>query len=130
MIAAMKRQEFELDVYNRQRNIVFPDTVLNEGRFYRTIFSSNAQFTRGQRIALVVYGLCIMILGCIWAAGDVTWFLRHLNSQGAIVYLEIYPILFAIGTVILGGALIFRGLFPPRVTRLMRLREYRRWPRG
>lgn len=129
MIAAMKRQEFELDVYNRQRNIVFPDTVLNEGRFYRTIFSSHAQFTRGQRIALVVYGLCLAIPGLIGIADSVTLFAQSFKSEATVAGFDAYSIVF-IWTTIVGGALMFRGLFPPKTTRLMRLQEYRRWPRG
>ena len=49
----MTRQEWEQDVINRQRNIVFPDTNLNEGRFYRNIASGKAVFSRGQKISLV-----------------------------------------------------------------------------
>lgn len=129
MIAAMKRQEFELDVYNRQRNIVFPDTVLNEGRFYRTIFARHAQFTRGQRIALVVYGLCLVIPGCIGVGGSVALFAQSFKSDAAAAGFEAYLIPF-LWTMIVGAALMFRGFFPPKTTRLMRLREYRRWPRG
>jgi hypothetical protein len=53
----MTLQEWERDVINRQRNIVFPDTILNEGRFYRNIASGKAIFTIGQKVSL------LMILG-------------------------------------------------------------------
>ena len=33
----MPLKDWERDVINRQRNIVFPDTVLNEGRMFRTL---------------------------------------------------------------------------------------------
>jgi hypothetical protein len=46
MIPAMKKQEWEQDIINRQRNIVFPDTVLNEGRFYRNLFSREPALSR------------------------------------------------------------------------------------
>jgi hypothetical protein len=38
----MSLTDWERDVLNRQRNIVFPDTILNEGRFYRNIASGKA----------------------------------------------------------------------------------------
>jgi hypothetical protein len=43
----MNQQEWERDVRNRQRNIVFPDTNLNEGRFYRNLASGKTIFTAG-----------------------------------------------------------------------------------
>ena len=49
----MTRQEWEQDVINRQRNIVFPDTNLNEGRFYRNIASGRAVFSIGQKVSLL-----------------------------------------------------------------------------
>ncbi len=56
----MKLRDWERDVINRQRNIVFPDTVLNEGRFYRNIVYENAIHTLGQRISLL-----LIVLGSI-----------------------------------------------------------------
>lgn len=46
MILPMKKEDWEQDIFNRQRNIVFPDTVLNEGRPYRNIFSRGAKSHR------------------------------------------------------------------------------------
>jgi hypothetical protein len=48
----MSLKDWERDVLNRQRNIVFPDTNLNEGRFYRNIASGKAVFSVGQKISL------------------------------------------------------------------------------
>jgi hypothetical protein len=50
----MTLKDWERDVLNRQRNIVFPDTNLNEGRFYRNIATGKAVFTPGQRISLLL----------------------------------------------------------------------------
>jgi hypothetical protein len=50
----MGHKQWERDVINRQRNIVFPDTILNEGRFYRNIASGKAVFTRGQKVSLLL----------------------------------------------------------------------------
>lgn len=62
MIRSMTLKEWERDIVNRQRNIVFPDTVLNEGRFYRNIASGKAVFSVGQRISLLgIVGYFIFI---------------------------------------------------------------------
>jgi hypothetical protein len=58
----MSLKEWERDVLNRQRNIVFPDTNLNEGRFYRNIASGKAVFSRGQKISLAVLTLYSLII--------------------------------------------------------------------
>jgi hypothetical protein len=55
----MSLKDWERDVTNRQRNIVFPDTNLNEGRFYRNIASGKAVFSRGQKVCLVVIVLFV-----------------------------------------------------------------------
>ncbi|MBZ5493914.1 MAG: hypothetical protein LAO76_23585 [Acidobacteriia bacterium] len=49
----MSLKEWERDVINRQRN-VFPDTNLNEGRFYRNIASGKAVFSVGQKVSLLM----------------------------------------------------------------------------
>jgi len=61
----MSLKEWERDVINRQRNIVFPDTNLNQGRFYRNIASGRAVFGRGQKVGLlliVLYFLAIALM--------------------------------------------------------------------
>jgi hypothetical protein len=50
----MSLKEWERDVINRQRNIVFPDTNLNQGRFYRNIASGKTVFSRGQKVSLLL----------------------------------------------------------------------------
>jgi hypothetical protein len=50
----MSQQDWERDIINRQRNIVFPDTNLNEGRFYRNIASGKAVFSTGQKVSLLM----------------------------------------------------------------------------
>jgi hypothetical protein len=53
----MKRSTWEQDLRNRQRNIVFPDTVLNQGTFYRNLLSKNAHLNSIQRIGMVILSL-------------------------------------------------------------------------
>ncbi|HEY4677921.1 MAG TPA: hypothetical protein VIJ01_12205 [Candidatus Angelobacter sp.] len=58
----MSLKDWERDVLNRQRNIVFPDTNLNEGRFYRNIASGKAVFSVGQKVSLLVMVLFVTIM--------------------------------------------------------------------
>jgi hypothetical protein len=61
----MNKHVWLQDLRNRQRNIVFPDTVLNTGNFYRNMLAKKAHFNPVQRAGLVVMSLvliCISIL--------------------------------------------------------------------
>jgi hypothetical protein len=51
-----RQRDWEQDVANRQRNVVFPDTVLNEGRFYRNIFQRKAPLSLPQKIGVFLLG--------------------------------------------------------------------------
>jgi hypothetical protein len=59
-------------VLNRQRNIVFPDTNLNEGRFYRNIASGKAVFTAGQRISLLPIVAFFIVVNAVDFAGRIS----------------------------------------------------------
>ncbi|HEV7553687.1 MAG TPA: hypothetical protein VGP65_18540, partial [Candidatus Angelobacter sp.] len=68
----MSLKKWERDVLNRQRNIVFPDTNLNEGRFYRNIASGKAVSSWGQKVSLLIvafYFLAIFSAGLAGAVG-------------------------------------------------------------
>jgi len=58
----MSVKDWERDVINRQRNIVFPDTNLNEGRFFRNIASGRAVFSVGQKVCLLAIVLFVTIM--------------------------------------------------------------------
>jgi hypothetical protein len=68
----MNQQEWEQDVRNRQRNIVFPDTNLNEGRFYRNIASGKAVFSRGQKVSLGIMITVYAILSALQIAAIIS----------------------------------------------------------
>jgi hypothetical protein len=119
----MKRKDFERDTINRQRNIVFPDTVLNEGRFYRNIFSRDAEFTRGQRIGLGLIGLFFIAMGTFGIAMSVSSIMRSKGGESAV---SAYPIPFLAGMWGLGLIVLLRGVFPPEPNRLKRLQTARR----
>jgi hypothetical protein len=69
---AMSLHEWERDVLNRQRNIVFPDTNLNEGRFYRNIASGKAVFSRGQKISLLLIVVFFIVVNAVDFAGRIS----------------------------------------------------------
>ena len=118
-----QRQEWERDLINRQRNFVFPDTVLNEGRFYRNIFSRDAEFTRGQRFALVFFGLFLLTGASTVLAGSLA---ELLHRKDWTLVVEIVPIFFLLSMALIGAGSIVRGVFPPKPSRLARLKSYRR----
>jgi hypothetical protein len=70
----MSLKEWERDVLNRQRNIVFPDTNLNGGRFYRNIASGKAVFSVAQKASLlliVLYFLAIALMALVNLIDDI-----------------------------------------------------------
>jgi hypothetical protein len=56
---AMKRSDWERDIEARQRNFVFPDTMLNTGRFYRNLANAK-MLSAGQRIGSIFLGLMVI----------------------------------------------------------------------
>jgi len=94
---AMSLHEWERDILNRQRNIVFPDTNLNEGRFYRNIASGKAVFSRGQKVSLLLIVVFFIVVNAVDFAGRISevivqnrLYVRKLNlwpSIGSLVWL-------------------------------------------
>ena len=91
----MKLQEWERDVINRQRNIVFPDTMLNEGRFYRNIVYTNAVYTLSQRIVLLMIVLWYVSVSSVAMAAAISEFLAmddpHVHGTSALAFC-LYPL--------------------------------------
>ena len=56
------REQWEQDIQARQRNVVFPDTVQNETRFWRNIIGAKQRLTRVQIIGI---GLLYLLIGAI-----------------------------------------------------------------
>jgi hypothetical protein len=63
-----ERQKWERDLLNRQRNIVFPDTVLNAGRFYRNMVSGQIPLNLVQKMGILVITGAFVVTGCIGTA--------------------------------------------------------------
>jgi pilus assembly protein TadC len=118
----MSLKDWERDVINRQRNIVFPDTNLNEGRFYRNIASGKAVFSRGQKLSLVLIVFCYLsfygfgLASAIWVS-----LLRH---NIGVLMLELWSSMWLLGLLFFWSFLAVRGLFAAERKRKLR-RGYR-----
>lgn len=62
------RSRFEQDLRDRQRNIVYPDTLRNETRGYRELLNRTAKLTRVQVIAFAILGPAYMLFGLAMVA--------------------------------------------------------------
>src|SRR5580765_652945 len=81
----MSLKDWERDVVNRQRNIVFPDTNLNEGRFYRNIASGKAVFSAGQKACLLVIVLFVTVMTSFGLAEAIAATMAQRDLQGKVV---------------------------------------------
>lgn len=54
------REEWVRDIDSRQRNIVFPDTVDNEGRFWRNVVSGKRKLTAVQTVGIAIVYLTVI----------------------------------------------------------------------
>jgi hypothetical protein len=59
------REEWEADIRARQRNTVFPDTVENEGRFWRNLASGKQKLTVMQGIGIAL--MFLLLGGIFWS---------------------------------------------------------------
>ena len=73
----MKREEWLQDLDTRQRNVVFPDTALNEARFWRNIYESKVSLSATQKTGLAVMGflaLCLILIAVfVWRISVLDW---------------------------------------------------------
>jgi hypothetical protein len=123
----MNRQEWEQDIRNRQRNIVFPDTNLNEGRFYRNIVSGKAVFSLGQKISLLAMVLFFVLLNAITLA-EASGGLVH-GDMRAFPAWSLEPSIIAFLWLGFWIFLAIKALFPEKPERKRR-RGYRTSSRG
>jgi hypothetical protein len=90
----MNQQKWERDILNRQRNIVFPDTNLNEGRFYRNIASGKAVFSLGQKVSLLIIVVIVLVFTSIGLAEAVGYVLaqRRIENKLFGIWIGLYPL--------------------------------------
>jgi hypothetical protein len=114
----MSLKEWERDVINRQRNIVFPDTNLNEGRFYRNIASGRAVFSVGQKVCLLVIMLYMTIMTSFGLAEAIaeTMAQRELDGKVTGLWGGLYSLAILLFWIFLG----VKGLLPENPVRKRR----------
>ena len=115
----MRRPEWERDIRNRQRNIVFPDTVLNQGHFYRTIFRDKKSLPRSHRFGLLLVALPFFVGGCIGFASSLAGFLHSTHEVNKWLTLLMGGGAAAAGCAF-GIALMIRALLPASSTPTVR----------
>jgi len=106
----VKHSDWERDIVYRQRNIVFPDTVQNEGRFYRTLLRTNIPLNAVQRLGVAFLGLLIWVIGAWMMALAIAEF----RDQQL---LAVPPAGFSVLSLILGWKLAKRAAFAGRPAR-------------
>ena len=118
----MSLKDWERDVINRQRNIVFPDTNLNEGRFYRNIASGKAVFSRGQKICLLIIVVFVTVVTSFGLAEAIAATMSQRNLPGKVTGLwgSLYLLAILFFWIFLG----VKGLLPASPVRKRR-RGYR-----
>jgi hypothetical protein len=118
----MSLKEWERDVVNRQRNIVFPDTILNEGRFYRNIASGKAIFTRAQKVSLLLIVAFFIVVNAVDFAGRISLVItRRSHIRGWDVWPSIGSFIWLLFWIFLA----VKSLLPQQVPAPKRRRGYR-----
>ena len=118
----MSLKDWERDVINRQRNIVFPDTNLNEGRFYRNLASGRAVFSVGQKVSLLLIVAFFIMVNAVDFAGRISLLIApHSHFRGW----EVWPSLISFIWLLFWILLTVKALLPPPAPARKRRRGYR-----
>ena len=118
----MSLKDWERDVIHRQRNIVFPDTNLNEGRFYRNIASGKAVFSVGQKISLLLILAFFILVNAVDFAGQISFLI---SRRGHIREWGVWPSMISLIWLLFWIFLTVKALLPQPEIRRVR-RGYRR----
>ncbi|HXA83999.1 MAG TPA: hypothetical protein VNZ47_02920 [Candidatus Dormibacteraeota bacterium] len=108
----MSLKKWERDVLNRQRNIVFPDTVLNEGRFYRNIVYEKAVFSRGQKVSLLIVPMYFLIILSAGIAGAISQVLYKHKDNARFPSEDVWICLYLLAWMLFWTFLAVQALFP------------------
>ena len=119
----MPLKDWERDVINRQRNIVFPDTVLNEARFYRNIASGQAIYSPILKFWVVALLLYVFVFVSAGLAGALADLLREKYPENLLP--DLISCIWLSGSLLYWAIVASRGLFPSPKPRRIR-RGYRR----
>ena len=118
----MSLKDWERDVMNRQRNIVFPDTNLNEGRFYRNIASGKAVFSRGQKASLLVIVAFFIVVNAVDFAGRISFVI---SRRARVREWSVAPSILSLIWLLFWVFLTVKALLPQPAPARKRRRGYR-----
>src|ERR1700746_1557273 len=85
----MERQQWEEDLRLRQRNFVFPDTVRNEGNFYRRLLRSKTPLSGVQRFGLLLLAIPFLLVGCFGLAMSISQILAPADEGKFVQWLTL-----------------------------------------
>jgi hypothetical protein len=91
---------------------VFPDTNLNEGRFYRNIASGKAVFSRGQKISLLIVPMYFLIILSAGIAGAVSQVLYWHKDNARFPSEDVWICLYLLAWMLFWTFLAVQALFP------------------
>ena len=85
------------DIDARQRNVVFPDIVQNEARFWRNIYSGKYSLTPPQWIGILILLAALLVcLTTLWPRGEDVWWHKLINGYGIFAGLTVAFVTFVI----------------------------------
>ncbi|MCU1331091.1 MAG: hypothetical protein JWM08_83 [Candidatus Angelobacter sp.] len=116
----MSLKKWERDVLNRQRNIVFPDTNLNEGRFYRNIASGKAVSSWGQKVSLLIVPAYYLTITFVELAGTISQVLSENKDHGQFFADDLWIFFLLLWGFLFSTFLAVKGLFPIERKRIVR----------
>jgi hypothetical protein len=119
----MSLKDWERDVLNRQRNIVFPDTNLNLGRFYRNVASGKAVFSVGQKVSLLLVLAFFIVVHAVDFAGQISFVI---SQRAQIREWSVWPSMSSFIWLVFWIFLAVNGLLPPQPAVRRVRRGYRR----
>ncbi len=107
-----EREQWERDLQERGRNIVFPDTVANERRFWEHVVSGKSKLTAVQVIGLALIAFALIFTLAVsfridwWASGSARpWYVHALREYGgyALALCIVYGFLVIMKVVVTRG---------------------------
>jgi len=119
----MSLKNWERDVLNRQRNIVFPDTVLNEARFYRNIASGQAIYRPILKLGVVALLLYLFVFDSAALAGTIAHVLREDFPENLLP--DLISCMWLSGSLLFWVVVASKGVFPSPRPRKHCRRGYR-----
>ena len=90
-----RHEDWLRDVTERQRNVMFPDTAFNEGRFWRNLFEGKQRLNAVQIIGVAIFAISVVALAVSLTLGDypaTSW--RHNVLSGLVRWVVAFAILF------------------------------------